>query len=302
MATPLKQVQPVMAFAARSLDEDVSLAALAQQAGLSAFHLHRVFRAAAGETPKQFTLRLRLDRAAVMMLTTEDSVLNVALSCGFGSHEAFCRAFRKRFGVAPSAYRVLGFAAGTDRTKAAMHATVVSSVGPCIRLFRTGGDGRSQKNHMEYSITKKMLSPQPVLIARRRVKPSEVAKTLGETFSQIVIYAYQHGIALAGHPLTRYLDSGPGMLTIEPGMPVAVHAGVASDGDVQADTLPGGFAATTIHAGPYDGLNDAHAAVQQWIETQGLKSSGAPWEVYITDPADYPDPKDWKTEIFWPLA
>ena len=70
MTTLLKQVQPVMAFAAAHLDEDVSLAALAGQAGLSAFHLHRVFSAAAGETPKQFTLRLRLARAAALLLTT----------------------------------------------------------------------------------------------------------------------------------------------------------------------------------------------------------------------------------------
>ena len=83
MTTLLKQVQPVMAFAAAHLDEDVSLAALAGQAGLSAFHLHRVFSAAAGETPKQFTLRLRLARAAAMLLTTGDSVLDVALDCGF---------------------------------------------------------------------------------------------------------------------------------------------------------------------------------------------------------------------------
>src|SRR5450755_2271689 len=128
MATPLKQVQPVMAFAARNLDEDVSLAALAQQAGLSVFHLHRVFSAAAGETPKQFTLRLRLDRAAVLLLTSRSSVLDVALSVGFQSHEAFCRAFRKKFGVTPRAYRMRGFVGGADGAKAAKHAAVVKSM------------------------------------------------------------------------------------------------------------------------------------------------------------------------------
>ena len=66
---PLKQVQPVMAYAEAHLDEDVSLAALANQAGMSVFHLHRVFSSAAGETPKQFTLRLRMGRAAAMLLT-----------------------------------------------------------------------------------------------------------------------------------------------------------------------------------------------------------------------------------------
>ena len=57
------QMQLVLAYAARHLDEDVSLSALADQAGLSPAHLQRVFAAAVGETPKQLTLRLRLARA-----------------------------------------------------------------------------------------------------------------------------------------------------------------------------------------------------------------------------------------------
>src|SRR5580658_773694 len=112
MAAPFKQIQPVLAFAAANLDEAVSLTALAEQAGLSPFHLHRIFSAAAGETPKQYTLRLRLARAALLLLRGKQSVLNVALACGFQSHETFCRAFRRRFGINPGAYRARGFHGG----------------------------------------------------------------------------------------------------------------------------------------------------------------------------------------------
>jgi AraC family transcriptional regulator len=303
MTTLLKQVQPVMAFAAAHLDEDVSLAALAGQAGLSAFHLHRVFSAAAGETPKQFTLRLRLARAAALLLTTGDSVLDVALDCGFQTHEAFCRAFRKHFEMSPSAYRARGFAGRVEAAGATEHGAVVQSVGPCIGLFHHRQDRRSDKNDMAYSITKKEIPPQPVLVVRRRIKPSEVASTLAEVLGSVFVHAQQNGIALAGQPLTRYLEWGPGLWTIEAGMPVTANVGEnASQADVRADTLPGGFVATTTHAGSYDKLNEAHAAVQQWIEAQRLTPAGAPWESYTTDPADYPDPKDWKTEIFWPVT
>ncbi len=302
MTTPLKQVQPVFAYAAAHLDEDLSLAALANQAGLSAFHLHRVFSAAAGETPKQFTLRLRLGRAAALLLTTEDSVLDVALSCGFQSHEAFCRAFRRRFRMTPSAYRARGFAGG-DTSHAIRHAAIVESVAPCIGLFHHQQDGRSEKNDMTYSITRKEVAAQPVLMVRRRVKPSEVASTLAEVLGYVFTHAQQNGIALAGQPLTRYLEWGPGLWTIEAGMPVAAHCcESACEADVRAGILPGGFVATTTHTGSYDKLTEAHAALQQWIEAEGHTPAGAPWEVYTTDPADYPDPKDWKTEIFWPLA
>jgi AraC family transcriptional regulator len=279
------------------------LAALAGQAGLSTFHLHRVFSAAAGETPKQFTLRLRLGRAAAMLLTSEDAVLDIALDCGFQSHEAFSRAFRKRFGMTPSDYRARGFADRSGTPQAARHRVLVDKIGPCIKLFQTQQDGRPQKNEMAYSITKKEIPAQPVLVVRRRIKPAEVAATLAEVLGHVFQYAQQNGIAMAGQPFTRYLEWGPGLWTIEAGLPVTANTReTPPEANVRADALPGGWVATATHTGSYDKLGEAHAAIQQWIEAEGLTSAGAPWEIYTTDPADFPDPKDWKTEVFWPIA
>jgi GyrI-like small molecule binding domain len=127
------------------------------------------------------------------------------------------------------------------------------------------------------------------------------SRTRGRARSSVPVRAAQRH--RAGWPAINALSRmGPGLWTIEAGLPVAAHTGATPEGDVRADTLPGGRVATTTHTGPYDKLSEAHAAVQQWIDGQGLTAGGAPWECYVTDPADYPDPKDWKTEIFWPLT
>jgi AraC family transcriptional regulator len=304
----LKQVQPALAYATAHLDEDVSLVTLATQAGLSAFHMHRLFSVAVGETPKQLTLRLRLEHSAAMLLASDATVLDVALSTGFQSHEVFLRAFRRQFKVTPSMYRRRGFLGTAGSETAHRHAALVRSIGPCIRLFRLGDSEPLERSDMAYSVTKQDLAPQPVLLVQRRVKPSEIAAALGESLGHIFAHAQKDGIALAGQPFTRYVDWGPGLLTIEPGLPVVMAAGgrhrVDSSGrfEIFADTLPGGPVATATHVGPYDSLTEAHAAIQVWIEQHGLAAAGAPWEVYVTDPADYPDPRDWKTEVFWPLA
>src|SRR5215472_9971555 len=81
------------------------LRTLAAWAGASPFQLHRAFRAMVGESPKQYTLRLRLERAATRLVKRDASVLEVALGAGFRSHEVFTRAFSRRFGVTPNAYR-----------------------------------------------------------------------------------------------------------------------------------------------------------------------------------------------------
>ncbi len=303
-------VRPLVAFAAGHLDDDLSLTALADQAGLSAFHLHRVFSAAVGETPKQLTMRLRLGRAAAALLATEDSVLNVALSCGFQSHEVFVRAFRRSFGMTPSAYRRRGFARGVSTTQARRHAALVSQVGPCIALYHI--DNRKEPA-MTYAISRTELSPQPVLVIRRRVKTSEIGSTLAEVLPRVFMHAQQTGAAIAGQPFARYVEWGPGLVTIEAGLPVLAvgvnsHDGESAPGDasggseIVADCLPGGPVATATHSGAYEKLPEAHAAIQQWIEGQGLHAAGAPWEVYTTDPADYPDPQDWKTDVFWPIG
>ena len=123
-------VQPILAFAAAHLDDDVSLAALAAKASLSPFYLHRVFLAAARETPKQFTMRLRLAHAAAKLLMTDDSVLAVALSCGFQSHEVFIRAFRRSFGMAQA--RIAGAALPSESARRRPGNTPRS----CSRLVR----------------------------------------------------------------------------------------------------------------------------------------------------------------------
>lgn len=154
---------------------------------------------------------------------------------------------------------------------------------------------------MAYTITKRQLSAQPVLAVRRRVVPSDIGKTIGEVLPQVFAHAQRNGIAIAGAPFARYPEMGPGLMTLDIGVPVTGQPG-ATDGDIRADTLPGGPAAFTTHLGPYDKLPEAVAALQQWMTQQGLTPSGGPWESYITDPGQYPDPKDWKTEVFWPVA
>lgn len=305
----LKKMQTVLAYAAAHLDEDVSLAALSRQTGLSVFHLQRVFSATIGETPKQLTLRLRLEHAATLLITSDDSILDVALSCGFQSHEVFIRAFRRRFGVAPGAYRARALTSPANAAQITKHAALVKQVGPCIGLYHYNEAGRLETGEMTYTIAKKEIPPQPVLVMRRRVKPSEIAKAIGEALPQVFLFAQQNGIVLTGLPFTRYVEWGPGLVTIEPGMRIATPGQGQAPGSssppqqpIKVDTLPGGPVATTMHIGAYDKLTEAHAATQQWIESQGFTSAGAPWESYVNDPADYPDPKDWKTEVFWPIA
>ena len=149
------------------------------------------------------------------------------------------------------------------------------------------------------SIERRDLPSQPLLFVQSRVARHEIPATIAESLGAVFPYAIGAGCAIAGRPLSRYPSMGAGLITIEVGVPIAVAA--PGSGRIQAGTLQGGAAAVAIHGGAYDTLSETYAAIERWMETQKVAPGGAPWESYITDPAEHPDPKDWRTEVFWPL-
>ena len=79
--------------------------AMARKACFSRRQFHRLTLDVIGETPAAHQRRVRLDRAAWLLLTTHATVLDIALETGWESHEVFTRAFRSQFGTTPSALR-----------------------------------------------------------------------------------------------------------------------------------------------------------------------------------------------------
>ena len=88
-----------------SLAEPVSLASLAEVAGLSRFHFNRAFRAAMGEPPLAYLGRRRLEAAKRLLRTGDQPLRDVASLSGFTSPSRFAEQFRRHTGVTPSDYR-----------------------------------------------------------------------------------------------------------------------------------------------------------------------------------------------------
>jgi AraC-like DNA-binding protein len=85
--------------------EPLDVPALARAAYLSPAHFSREFRRAFGETPHQYLLTRRLERAAAMLRNTDWSVADICLTVGLRSVGSFTTSFRRVYGVSPTAYR-----------------------------------------------------------------------------------------------------------------------------------------------------------------------------------------------------
>src|SRR5258705_3918975 len=98
------RIDRVLAHFADHLDADLSVAELARIAHFSPYHFHRMFRAMTGESVAALVRRLRLETAGRALREHDGSVTDVALAAGYGSPEAFTRAFPPAFGAPPAAH------------------------------------------------------------------------------------------------------------------------------------------------------------------------------------------------------
>ena len=87
------------------LEGSILIKDLAKLVSLSASHFCRAFKESFGETPHAYIVRARIERARILMLTTSDSLSQIAFSCGLADQAHFCRWFRQTMGMTPGAWR-----------------------------------------------------------------------------------------------------------------------------------------------------------------------------------------------------
>ncbi len=152
---------------------------------------------------------------------------------------------------------------------------------------------------MSLNFATREIDSQPIVGIRATTTMEEIKQVIGALFGEVMAYLTGNGLAPAGMPFTIYHDMDAERLEMECGMPVA--SPVEGTERVRPGELPAGKVATVTHMGPYEQLGQTWSALMQWMEEESLQAAGAPWEVYVTDPGEEPDPSKWRTDIFFPI-
>jgi AraC family transcriptional regulator len=254
------------------LDGALELDELASVAHFSPFHFHRLFSAYMGETLGEYVRRRRLELGALRLVSQPElPVLNVALSVGFGSPEAFARAFKARFGKTPSAWR------SAERAK--------RKPGQAERKRDQAGAARARKPGLQRNLAQegpmkaRLVDRKPVRVAYfRHVGPTgeEVEK-----FWRDEVAPWMETNGLFGR--TRY-----GISHDDPGITapdktrydacVEIHDGFAGTGKYLTTTIPGGRYAVARFQGRADGIGDAWASLlRDWLPKSGMQLDARPF-------------------------
>lgn len=101
----ISSIFPAIKFINDNYTERISAECLHEKCYLSATHFRRLFSAVMGCSPLEYIHRLRINRACDLLLSTNDSILDISLAVGFDSVSSFNRQFIQATGLAPSKWR-----------------------------------------------------------------------------------------------------------------------------------------------------------------------------------------------------
>lgn len=270
-----RRMHRVQAYIDAHLAQPLDLATLAGVAHFSPFHFHRLFTAWMGETLGDYVRRRRLEVAAVQLATQPRlAVLQAALGVGFGSGEAFTRAFRAHFGASPMAWR------------AAQRNSDQADRKPGQAGAAAAADDGGTMNTPPLHVRQIELAPAPVAYLRRvgaygaplqRFWAEEVQRWLAvHGWTDRVTYGLAHDDPSITRPEACRYDAA-----------AELQAGEPTGRDVLRTELPGGRYAVLHFDRPIGEIGAAwQRLLRDWLPASGLQIDARPcFERYAPGPA-----------------
>ncbi|EOI04892.1 hypothetical protein UAY_00663 [Enterococcus moraviensis ATCC BAA-383] len=159
-----------------------------------------------------------------------------------------------------------------------------------LATLERGNKLMSYLNSIEVKLTE--VPEMNILYLRKQMNVNEYGKYIGELFGRLTAEKFTP----TGPPLTIYHspDFNPENSDMELAVPIV-------EKNEQTRVFPTCLCATSIYTGPYTELASVYSKMLKWIEEQGYKMNGAPFEIYQTDP-NTTDPDKNIVEVYFPVA
>ena len=169
-----------------------------------------------------------------------------------------------------------------------------------IKGLCESGELKPESKWKTSEVSEKVVEPFIALTIKDSCRVSEFSKKFEEIFGQIMGYMIKMKVSQAGAPFCVYNTWNPeGITSFEAGIPVDKK--IQGKGRILSVDFKGGKTLMASQFGPYESSGDAHNAIDKYMKEKNISCTGAPWEVYITDPMKEPDTAKWETQIYYPV-
>jgi AraC family transcriptional regulator len=272
------------------LADPLDLQQLAAVACFSPFHFHRLFRAWMGETLQAFVHRLRLERAAQLLVFDQvRSISDIALVCGFSSSSAFARAFKAAFGTPAGEWRKRKICQTNRKPWEALDDASLGFSNLAASIVRQKEISPMNLPNTSIDVRVRTLPPATLAYIRHIGTYKGDAALFRRLFNQLFAWAGPRGLFGPDASYLSLFQDNPNLTPeSKQRMEVAlvVPAGIGPSGEIGIKMMEGGLYATArVRVTLEDYAAQWDALVADWLPGSGYQPDHRPaMEFYLNNP------------------
>lgn len=205
------RINKVIDYIETNLEKNLTLDELAREAGFSKYHFHRIFYSIMGETLFKFITRIRLEKAALRLVTEfKIPVTTIALECGFASSASFSKSFKENFNTTPTAWRKQKLYSGNSGQQNSNLSKIISNNKKDIslKISYINNESKTQRWEAMDKNNKRIIEikehPETTVIYIRHIGPYKQDVNLFEQLSN-TLFKWAAARDLFNPPETEYL-------------------------------------------------------------------------------------------------
>ena len=273
----VQRINKVVAYINNHLDETLDLKTLANEAALSDFHFHRIFKALKGEAIGGYITRLRLEATARLLRYTALTIEEIAFNIGYETPASLSKAFKKQYGISPTEYR-------TNKDTYIMKKEIIN---PDLALKAP-----------------KMVTLEPKNLIYVALTGAYGSLDYGKAYEQLWAVIKAQKLFTKGIESICISYDDPkiteGSLQ-RSDVCLAIHKPATPQDEVSCKTLAGGKYAVFFYQGSYENLSQVYDTAVRWVIDHEYTLREEPFfEKYLNDVRRTPKEK-LKTEIYIPI-
>ena len=273
----IQRINKVVAYINNHLDETLDLKKLANEAALSDFHFHRIFKALKGEAIGGYITRLRLEAIARLLRYTTLTIEEIAFNIGYETTASLSKAFKKQYGISPTEYR-------TNKDTYIMKKEIIN---PDLALK-----------------TPKIVTLEPKNLIYVALTGAYGSLDYGKAYEQLWAVIKAQKLFTKGIESICISYDDPkiteGSLQ-RSDVCLAIHKSATPQDEVSCKTLAGGKYAVFFYQGSYENLSQVYDTAVRWVIDHQYTLREEPFfEKYLNDARRTPKEK-LKTEIYIPI-
>ena len=273
----IQRINKVVAYINNHLDETLELKTLANEAALSDFHFHRIFKALKGEAIGGYITRLRLEATARLLRYTALTIEEIAFNIGYETPASLSKAFKKQYGISPTEYK-------TNKDTYIMKKEIIN---PDLALKAP-----------------KIVTLEPKNLIYVALTGAYGSLNYGKAYEQLWAVIKAQKLFPKGIESICISYDDPkiteGSLQ-RSDVCLAIHKPATPQEEVSCKTLAGGKYAVFFYQGSYENLSQVYDTAVRWVIDHQYTLREEPFfEKYLNDARRTPKEK-LKTEIYIPI-